>query len=396
MTGRDEHLGMRKVAVVAIAVLALTGGGIRLSAQEAVPPPAAPSATGQWSSAELDQMLGPIALYPDPLIGIILPAAGQPSQIVTADRYVSGGGDVNQIAQQPWDASVQALAHYPAVLKWMDDNLDWTTEIGQAFATQPTDVMNSVQRLRGQAQSLGNLQSSPQENVVNDDGDIDIEPTSPDELYVPDYDPGLIYTQPGIYCSFGIGFPIGVWLGYDWDWHHHHLVFWGHGHSIPHGWWQRPPGERWGGGAARGGMVFRPRVQTERPFVMGGDRGYENAFHAAPRVPVARAGGPIAPRTPAPHVDVTVIGRGSDAGRVQQSRGGFSQPEMSRPVEHSESVFGGSESSRDVRESSSRGESSRAVGGFSGGGSRGGSGGGGGFSGGGHSGGGGGGGGGHR
>ena len=187
-------------------------------------------------------MLGPIALYPDPLIGIILPAATQPSQIVLADRYVSGGGDPNQIAEQPWDSSVQGLAHYPNVLKWMDDNLDWTTQLGEAFANQQADVMDSIQRLRGQAQSLGNLQSTPQENVVSDDGDIDIDPVDPNEIYVPDYQPASIYYQPGYYCSFGIGFPIGVWLGFDWDWHHHHLISWGPGHSRPQGWWQRSSG----------------------------------------------------------------------------------------------------------------------------------------------------------
>ena len=83
---------------------------------------------------QLDQLLGPIALYPDPLIAQILPASTLPTQIVLADRYVSGGGDPNQIDQQPWDASVQALARYPNVLKWMDDNLNWTTEAGTGLS----------------------------------------------------------------------------------------------------------------------------------------------------------------------------------------------------------------------------------------------------------------------
>src|ERR1035441_10423431 len=84
-------------------------------------------------TAQLDQLLGPIALYPDPLIAEILPASTLPTQIVLADRYITGGGDPNQIGQQPWDASVQAVARYPSVLKWMDDNLNLTTELGQAF-----------------------------------------------------------------------------------------------------------------------------------------------------------------------------------------------------------------------------------------------------------------------
>src|ERR1700728_1489440 len=123
------------------------------------------------SPAELDQMLGPIALYPDPLVALILSASTFPSQIVMADRYVSGSGDPNQFDQQPWDASVQGVAHYPTVLKWLDDNLAWTTQMGQAYAAQPSDVMASIQRLRSQAPSLGNLSSSPQETVTSDDGD---------------------------------------------------------------------------------------------------------------------------------------------------------------------------------------------------------------------------------
>ena len=103
------------------------------------------------SGEQLDQLLGPIALYPDPLIAQILPASTLPTQIVMADRYISGGGDPNQIDQQPWDASVQALARYPNVLKWMDDNLNWTTELGQAFLNQQQDVMDSIQRLRQSA-----------------------------------------------------------------------------------------------------------------------------------------------------------------------------------------------------------------------------------------------------
>src|SRR5476649_192793 len=90
----------------------------------------------QYAPEQLDQLLGPIALYPDPLIAEILPASTLPTQIVLADRYITGGGDPNQIAQQPWEASVQAMAHYPKVLKWMDDNLGATTELGEAFLNQ--------------------------------------------------------------------------------------------------------------------------------------------------------------------------------------------------------------------------------------------------------------------
>ena len=134
---------------IAVLLCVLTGTAMSVRAQMAVPPPMA--AYQPLSYQQLDQLLGPIALYPDPLIAQILPASTLPTQIVLADRYVSGGGDPNQIDQQPWDASVQALARYPNVLKWMDDNLNWTTELGQAFLNQQQDVMDSIQRLRQSA-----------------------------------------------------------------------------------------------------------------------------------------------------------------------------------------------------------------------------------------------------
>ncbi len=149
-------------------------------AQSPVPPPE-PAGGPMFAPAQLDELVGPIALYPDPLIGEILPAATVPSDIVMADRYISQGGDINQVAQQGWDPSVQALAHYPNVLKWMDDNLAWATQLGQAFASQQADVMDAIQRMRGQAQQLGNLPNTPQETVESDEGDIEIQPTSPDE-----------------------------------------------------------------------------------------------------------------------------------------------------------------------------------------------------------------------
>ena len=137
---------MKLLFKIAVLLCGFSGAAMSLRAQMAVPPPMA--AYQPLSYAQLDQLLGPIALYPDPLIAQILPASTLPTQIVLADRYVSGGGDPNQIDQQPWDASVQALARYPNVLKWMDDNLNWTTELGQAFLNQQQDVMDSIQRLR--------------------------------------------------------------------------------------------------------------------------------------------------------------------------------------------------------------------------------------------------------
>ena len=226
-------------------LLVLASSGIHAWAQIAVPPPAPP--VQLRSNAELDQLLGPIALYPDPLIAQVLPSATLPTEVVLADRYVNGGGDPNLIDQQPWDPSIKALARYPSVLKMMDDNLAWTTDVGQAFLYQQQDVMNSVQRLRAQAQALGNLQTTPQEVVVTDGGAINILPAQPQLIYVPVYQPEMVYFQRPFgdpFISFGFGFAIGGWLNYDFDWHNHHLVEWGYDHPRPVDWWSRRPSER--------------------------------------------------------------------------------------------------------------------------------------------------------
>src|ERR1035437_3418551 len=167
---------MKPLLKIAVLLCVFTGMAISVRAQMAVPPPM--SAYQPLDYQQLDQLLGPIALYPDPLIAQILPASTVPTQIVLADRYVSGGGDPNQIDQQPWDASVQALARYQNVLKWMDDNLNWTTELGQSFLNQQQDVMDSIQRLRQSASNVGNLQSTPQQQVINDGSDIEIVPAN--------------------------------------------------------------------------------------------------------------------------------------------------------------------------------------------------------------------------
>jgi hypothetical protein len=246
---------------------------IQAPAQMPVPPPA--PEVQLRSGPELDQMLGPIALYPDPLIAQILPAATLPTEIVLADRYVNGGGDPNLIDQQPWDPSIQALARYPAILKWLDDNLAWTTALGQAFVYQQQDVMDSIQRLRAEAQALGNLQSTTQESVVIDNGAIEILPSNPEVIYLPVYQPDVVYFQHAYgapFISFGLGFAVGAWLNCDFDWHNRHLIVWGHDHPRPANWWFRPPSQRPRIEAAHA-TVWQPR---NHPAVaaQGLDRGW--------------------------------------------------------------------------------------------------------------------------
>jgi hypothetical protein len=254
----------------------LVGMALLGRAQTAVPPP---MPTYQaLPAAQLDQLLGKIALYPDPLIAEILPAATLPTQIVLADRYVTGGGDPSQIGQQPWDASVQALARYPSVLKWMDDNLNWTTQAGQAFLNQQSDVMSSIQRLRTTASKLGNLQSSSQQQVIADAGNIEIVPADPQVIYVPVYQPDQVYYDAPYgspFITFGSGWPIGAWLDYDCDWGNNNLIFWGNGYSRPANWWRDTSRRRDMGHAG----VWRADNHPGRVAASRGDRGYGgNAF----------------------------------------------------------------------------------------------------------------------
>jgi Protein of unknown function (DUF3300) len=308
--------------------------------QDYAPPPAP---AGQvFSEQQLEQMLGPIALYPDPLIAQVLPACTQPAQIAIAYSYVSSGADPNAIDQQNWDPGVKAVAHYPDVLKMLNDNMPWTTELGQAYMNQETDVMNAVQALRAQAQQLGNLQNIPQDNVVDDGGDIEIMPADPDMLYVPTYDPSLVFYTPCYgqpFLTFGIGFPLGGWLVHDFDWHNHRLITWGPGHPRPDGWWRGTPAFR-RDAIARAPVWRAPAHVVARP---GGFGRVDRGFAPAPRE-VRPVGRPAEVRPVERPVEVRPVER----------------PEVARPVERS-SAFGG-ESAGDARASSFRGQESRGGG----------------------------------
>ena len=174
------------------------------------------------SSEQLDQLLGPIALYPDALIALILPASTFPSDLATAADYLASNGSLDGIDAQPWDLSVKGLARYPDVVKWMNSNFDWMQTLSVAFTQQPAEVMKSIQQLRVQAQAAGNLVDTPQQQVDQQGDSIRIIPTQPDTIFVPEYDPDVVYETPvsntGPLITFGPGFPVGAWLGFQCDW----------------------------------------------------------------------------------------------------------------------------------------------------------------------------------
>jgi hypothetical protein len=185
-----------------------------------------------FTAEELDELLAPIALYPDPLLAQILPAATFADQIDLAARYMTQYGPSARIGDQPWDVSVKAVAHYPGVLSMMDQRYDWTVSLGQAYINQPQDVMDAIQRLRAEAEANGNLGSTPEQQVVDAGGVISIDPAAPDMIYVPQYDPLAVYVEapsPGYgFITFGTGFLIGAWLNRDCDWHGRRIYY--------HGW----------------------------------------------------------------------------------------------------------------------------------------------------------------
>jgi hypothetical protein len=189
---------------------------------------------------ELDQLLAPIALYPDALIALILPAASSPADIVLAARQVrSSGSDRAQVEHRSWDESVKSLVNYPEVLQWLDENLQWTKQVGEAFAEQPVDVMQAIQRLRAQARAAGTLVDTPEQTVLTDLEVIRIVPAQAEVLYVPYYEPSLVFVdRPSFsarpFVTFGVGLPVGSWLAFECDWRRH-TIWVGNRHRR----WQR-------------------------------------------------------------------------------------------------------------------------------------------------------------
>jgi hypothetical protein len=222
-----------KLATIFLLACALLGWPLRAQTPAPTVPPAPPpvaeeNAPFKLPQEALNQLLSPIALYPDALVALILPASTVPSDVVLAARYLSASGDKDQIANQPWDDSVKSLAHYPDIIKWMDQNLEWTTQLGDAFLNQPADVMNTIQQLRAEAIAAGNLVDTPQQRIVKEESCIRIVPAEPEVIYVPQYDPEVVYVQPyapylGPALTFGIGFAVGSWLNFDCDWPRHRV-----------------------------------------------------------------------------------------------------------------------------------------------------------------------------
>ena len=204
-----------------------------------------------YAQAELDQMLAPIALYPDPLLSQVLMAATYPIEVTEAARWsranpgLQGDDAVRAVQFENWDPSVRSLVAFPQILQRMDEQFDWMQALGNAFLAQQSYVMDSVQQLRRQARAAGQLYSDERQNVFEQSNAIAIQPFNPQIIYVPYYDPRLVYGswrwpsyqpvywspwpgyarayRPGVSVGFWWGSPVGLSLDFffgNFDWQH--------------------------------------------------------------------------------------------------------------------------------------------------------------------------------
>ena len=284
---RTATLIMRGLAWMIIAMLFIPSG---IPAQDFEQP----EQTDRFRKEELDQMLAPIALYPDSLIAQILMASTYPLEVVQAGRWVqqdktlTGDALDDALKEKSWDPSIKSLCHFPDVLFAMSDKLDQTRKLGDAFLSQKNDVMATIQQLRRKAEKQGNLKTTKEQKIIHEDDAIRIEPAVRQVVYVPVYDPLYVYGPwwypayppyywyypPGViisggFITFGPRFFIGIDLfSWSWfDWHGHYIYIDVHKarrfHRFPNRhysdryFWRHDP-------VHRRGVAYRDRRTSER------------------------------------------------------------------------------------------------------------------------------------
>ncbi|MGZ5083218.1 MAG: DUF3300 domain-containing protein [Usitatibacter sp.] len=233
---------MKTIAAVTalLLLMAPTSPGF---AEEGPFAPLATSPSPEAAQAELDQLLAPIALYPDELLAQVLAASTYPLEVVALQRWLERNPDLSgealdqALAAQPWDASVKALAPFGSVVAMMNGELEWTQRLGNAFIAREAEVMDAVQRLRRKAREAGSLQDNARERVIVEPDAIAIEPVEPEVVYVPVYDPRVVY-GPWWWPAY----PPYAWsVGYfgGWDFVAGGIYF-GLGVRVRHGGFDRP------------------------------------------------------------------------------------------------------------------------------------------------------------
>ncbi len=378
-----------------IVLLAAPTWGIAQGTQEA-------QESKPFRQEELDQMLAPVALYPDELLTQLLMASTYPLEIVQASRWTKQNKDLKgdalteALEKQDWDPSVKSLLAFPDILAKMNENLEWTQKVGDAFLEQQEEVMNTIQKLRKKAQEAGNLEDSPQQKVIVEKETIVIQPTNPEVVYVPSYNPAVVYGTwwwpafpppppffpyyPGAVMRGALAFGAGVAVGAAWGY------AWGHAN--------------WRGGYVNinanrnvnfNHNINRDRYKTDMRNKGLGEGGQGRWKHdASHRKGASYRDQGTAQKFGRGSSSEAVRSRDAFRGRAEQGRQDLSRGSGGRGGQASvsqrggrESAFGGGQRGSDVRQQSSRGRSSRESmssrgggssrsQGFSGGGSRGG------------------------
>ncbi|MDX2199739.1 MAG: DUF3300 domain-containing protein [Phycisphaerae bacterium] len=225
------------------------------------------------SAADLEELLAPIALYPDTLLANMLAAAVYSDDLRAAAAYVAGGGTVAEELDVEWDPSVKAVAMIPEALKKLGDYPDWTDALGQAYLAQPEEVLSAVQTLRAKAYANESLRSTPEQNIVVEGDTIIVEPADPQVIYVPRYDPAIVYAEnhpsvTDVVVGFGVGIAVAaIHHALVCDWRRNSLIW--SPRPVPWGPGYRPyyrPGLH--------GTAWRPFPGRPRPIRPGWASGW--------------------------------------------------------------------------------------------------------------------------
>lgn len=261
-----SYAQLRRATALVCATLLVPHGG-PLAAQQQ-PPPAKPAAGAEPANSapepeqpklkapeQLDSLVAPIALYPDPLLAQMLAASTYPLEIVQAQQWLkknsslTGENLTKAAAKEPWDPSVQALVAFPEAMKMLDENVQWTIDLGNAFLAQQSDVMDAIQRMRRKAKDAGKLDSTKEQKVevktVEQKTIVEIKPADPQVVYVPSYNPTVVYGPPvyayppivyppppstaAVITTAAVSFGVGVMMGAFWSGCCHGGYGWGCG-----------------------------------------------------------------------------------------------------------------------------------------------------------------------
>jgi hypothetical protein len=363
MKAKPKNAAFRSLLAMLCTLAVVPGDTLAyMASPQAKQAPPSKDQAAKIAPDQLDSLVAPIALYPDPLLAQTLAASTYPLEIVQLQQWLEKNKNLKDkaladaAAKQPWDPSIQAMAALPDVVKRLADDIQWTTNLGNAFLVQQSDVMDAVQRMRKKAQDKGNLKSTEQQEVetkvIESKSVIVVEQANPQVVYVPSYDPVVVYgapvypyppiyyPPPGYYAAgMAISFGVGVAMGAAWS-------------------------GGWGWGAGWGGNN-NITVNRRNTNITGGNRG-GNTSNNWQHQPAHRGGAPYGDRATADKFGGTARGD-SLANRQPNARAGgggadsIGRQNLSRSSGGNRDAFGGGSkgySGSNARASSNRGSSS--------------------------------------